>query len=216
MNHYVFEALHIGAVSSIIIVGVYGLFCVILLLRQIRRRQFRNDVDAANFVNQISELFHQGRYEEAEELCASPEYWYVAVPWLTRTAIGRRHLGLTKMRDHAVAQFGREILTSMESLIASVNVVIKAEPMLGLFGTVLGMIGAFTEIASTKNPSPQDLMGKMSVALNCTALGLMAAIPLLLVANFLQVRMRKMEEEAYGNLQAVLEELDESQKEMAR
>jgi biopolymer transport protein ExbB/TolQ len=203
----IFHALHNGAYLAIVLTAVYGVYCLIVLWRQINRRTFKSEAHAMDFVDQIREQIQQGNYEEAEEICKEPAYWYKAVAWLTRDAMARRHLSLGKLRTHLVALFSREILIDMESLLASVNMVVKSEPMLGLLGTVLGMIGAFTTIATIEHPSPQKLMGDLSVALNCTALGLISSIPLLMIGNFLQVKIRRMEESTFGHMNEILEEI---------
>lgn len=207
----IFHALHNFAYLAIILTAVYGVYCLIVLWRQIKRRTFKSEAYAADFVDQIREQIQQGNFEEAEEICKEPQYWYTSVAWLTRDALARRHQSLGKLRSHLVALFSREILIDMESLLASVNMVVKSEPMLGLLGTVLGMIGAFTTIATIEHPSPQKLMGDLSVALNCTALGLISSIPLLMIGNFLQVKIRRMEESTFGHMNEILEEISAAQ-----
>lgn len=59
--------------------------------------------------------------------------------------------------------------------------------LLGLLGTIMGLISAFTAVASADPTQKADLLSaSISVAMNTTALGLMTAIPLLLVFSVLQ------------------------------
>jgi biopolymer transport protein ExbB/TolQ len=67
--------------------------------------------------------------------------------------------------------------------------------MMGLFGTVTGMMGAFGNIASAgSNVEPSQMAGDIMFALITTALGLAIAMPLLIITNGIVVRIRKMEE----------------------
>src|SRR5690606_11348713 len=104
----------------------------------------------------------------------------------------------------------REVLASIDSTMASVNTAIKSAPMLGLLGTVLGMIGAFGKIAGVEHPNPGDLAGDINVALYTTAIGLAVAIPLVIAANFVSVRIRKLEDSTAELMQDFLEVLESS------
>jgi biopolymer transport protein ExbB/TolQ len=66
--------------------------------------------------------------------------------------------------------------------------------MLGLFGTVTGMIGAFATLASAQSVEPTALAKDINVALYTTAIGLAIAIPLVMALNAVNNRIRHMEE----------------------
>lgn len=210
MNVHLLHILHNMAYGAIISLACYGIYCVVLLFKLLRRRQFPNEDAANEFVNQVRDYVANGQYNEAENLCASPEHWYRAVAYLSKAALEKRDLSTNKIKATIASRFTRDILTSMETMISNINMVIKCEPMLGLLGTVIGMIGAFSTIALIKSPSPAQLMGDLSVALNATAMGLSTAIPLLLVVNFFQVRLRRFEDQTFEQVQLVVEEIEAS------
>lgn len=72
-------------------------------------------------------------------------------------------------------------------------------PFVGLFGTVLGVIKAFHDLAES-GAGPEVVMAGLSEALVATAVGLLVAIPAVLAFNFLQKKMRDLllETEALG------------------
>jgi biopolymer transport protein ExbB/TolQ len=82
---------------------------------------------------------------------------------------------------------------------------IKSAPMIGLFGTVLGMMGAFGKLAAAENVKPDDLAADISLALITTAIGLTIAIPLILSMASINIRIRKMEDLSVSGLARVLE-----------
>lgn len=202
--HWIHELTYLSIVS----IGIYGIFNAILLWRQLKRRAFARPEHAEEFMNQLRENFDAHDFEAADAICASPKYWYNGVSVLTRVIIAKRRQSLSRIKQTIHARFSRDILTHMDTLIAGVAIVVKTAPMLGLFGTVIGMIGAFTRIASNKTPSPQELMADMSVALNATAMGLICAIPLMLTVNYFQQKVKRFEEVTMDQVQGVLDDIE--------
>ncbi|GAD80837.1 MotA/TolQ/ExbB proton channel family protein [Vibrio ezurae] len=74
---------------------------------------------------------------------------------------------------------------SLEKGISTVKLLAAIAPMLGLLGTVTGMIDTFQTITQFGNADPRIMAGGISMALITTVLGLIAAMPLLLVHNML-------------------------------
>ncbi len=86
--------------------------------------------------------------------------------------------------------------------------------MLGLLGTVMGMIAAFGKIASMQQAGKTDpsvLAGDISFALFTTAIGLMIAIPLVLAGNMLQIRIGKLQDGVQEQLGEFLDHLAAAQ-----
>ena len=78
------------------------------------------------------------------------------------------------------------------NLLASV---ISISPMLGLLGTVTGMIRAFTNISKYGAGDAAIVADGIAEALLTTAAGLMIAIPVIVIYNYLNRRLEKMENE---------------------
>lgn len=64
-------------------------------------------------------------------------------------------------------------------------------PFIGLFGTVLGIIGAFANLGKGGPEAAQLVMGAISEALVATGVGLIVAIPAVIAFNFFKLRVRK-------------------------
>jgi biopolymer transport protein ExbB/TolQ len=84
--------------------------------------------------------------------------------------------------------------------------------MLGLLGTVLGMIQAFGKIAAAgaTGTDPKALADDISFALITTALGLMIAIPLVTAGNIIHVRMGKLQDAVQQDLGEFLDDMAEA------
>ncbi len=82
----------------------------------------------------------------------------------------------------------------MENRVNWILTVVRNGPLLGLFGTVLGMMAAFGRIGSGEKVEPAQIADEIAVALICTAMGLGTAIPLGYVANSLNMKIRDLQE----------------------
>lgn len=105
--------------------------------------------------------------------------------------------GITIMRTRMEDQ-GRQVLLELECYLNTLGTIAAAAPLLGLLGTVLGMIQIFTALGGT--PNPEGLAGGIAQALLTTAFGLFIAIPSLMFHRFFKRRVDefalKLEKEA--------------------
>jgi biopolymer transport protein ExbB len=86
-----------------------------------------------------------------------------------------------------VERVALEQLASARSFLRAIEAVVQIAPLLGLFGTVLGMIQAFTALQSAgAEANPSVLAGGISVALLTTAVGLAVAIPAAFVLHWFE------------------------------
>jgi len=86
-----------------------------------------------------------------------------------------------------------EITPQLERRTPYINAFANIATLLGLLGTIMGLIKAFTAVASADPSQKADLLSaSISVAMNTTAFGLMAAIPLLLAFSYLQSRTTEL------------------------
>ena len=86
--------------------------------------------------------------------------------------------------NEAIADRAKVVLPGLESHLGILSVVAQVSPLMGLLGTVLGMIQAFEVMASAAGGAkPDELAGGISVALITTAAGLLVAIPVLVMYN---------------------------------
>lgn len=83
-----------------------------------------------------------------------------------------------------------EILDGLKSWLRALDAIAQVSPLLGLFGTVIGMIEAFQSLQSAgASVDPSALAGGIWVALMTTAVGLAVAIPASLVSTWLEGRI---------------------------
>jgi len=110
--------------------------------------------------------------------------------------------------DHAMAEIIEEETTSWLRRIERLNIIGNVAPMIGLFGTVWGMINAFNGIVQAGGqPEPADLAGGISVALVTTWWGLVVAIPALAVYGFLRNRIDALSAEVAVTAEEVMRDI---------
>jgi biopolymer transport protein ExbB/TolQ len=107
-------------------------------------------------------------------------------------------------------RFDRDVLSDLEFQTSWIATIVKSAPMLGLLGTVVGMINAFGKIAAMQQSGsdPSQLAGDISFALSTTAIGLTIAIPLVLAGNFLHVRIGRLQDSVQQHLGEFADRLD--------
>jgi len=141
---------------------------------------------------QIRELFDAKQYREAIDMTAAePSYLsYVVHAGLTEAAHGYPAM------ERAMEEAAEERTTKLLRHIEWLNLMGNVSPMLGLLGTVWGMIGAFFSIVKTGAANPADLAGSIGIALVTTLLGLAVAIPALTVYSIMRNRIDALSSEA--------------------
>lgn len=77
----------------------------------------------------------------------------------------------------------------LEARMAIFDTIIAAAPMMGILGTVLGVIGAFQALAIESAPDPMAVTGGISEALISTASGLIIALSVLFPFNYFRTRL---------------------------
>jgi biopolymer transport protein ExbB len=105
-----------------------------------------------------------------------------------------------EIMKESIEETGRQVVHELEKYLNSLATIASITPLLGLLGTVIGMIKVFAAIMAHGVGDPAVLAGGISQALITTASGLTVAIPTLMFYRFFRGRVDelviKMEDEA--------------------
>ena len=175
------------------VLALWGAFCAIIVWRRVGQVRFEDEPEQEEFIQEIDGHLGRKDFGGALALCEDDRR---ALPQLALYGIENRELGIKKLQGRLWERFQQDVLADIEHRLSWVATVVKSAPMVGLFGTVLGMMGAFRDIASASGSDvdPSAMAGNIMLALITTACGLAIAVPLLIVTNSIVVRIRKMEE----------------------
>jgi len=104
--------------------------------------------------------------------------------------------------EKAIVSYGSVQMGLLEKGLVWIALFIALAPMLGFMGTVIGMIGAFDNIEASGDLSPSVVAGGIKVALLTTVFGLIVAIILQILYNYIVSKIdgitQKMEETSFG------------------
>ncbi len=147
------------------------------------------------------------RIRSAIELAAShPSYLGRMMAYALPNVDARRpeDLGRDYVED-AIADFTINENRKSMTLINYISLIAQTAPMLGLFGTVLGMVNAFAVLASgAGSVDPGSLAGSISTALLTTFWGLMIAIPALAAYFFFKNKLNNLVAECHHTAEELL------------
>ncbi len=120
--------------------------------------------------------------------------------------LAHRQQGREIMKE-VIEDTGRHVVHELERFLSPLGTIAAISPLLGLLGTVTGMIEAFEAITSQGVGDPQVLSGGIGEALITTAAGLIVAIPALIAYRYLRglvdFLVVEMEKEAMKLVQAM-------------
>lgn len=178
-------AITVAVFVALAILSVMALTVTIFKILQFRRL----GVGKSALADQVLDDWLNGRPEEAMRKAGQSDGVLARV--LHAVMSGQR----ARPNDPSYAEeLGRQSalveLSSMAARMRLLESVVQAAPMLGLLGTVIGMIDAFSALSqSTGAIDPAQLAGGIWTALTTTAIGLAIALATYFVANWLESRI---------------------------
>ena len=153
----------------------------------------RENILPEDVLAQIRELFDEKQYGEAIEISADEPSF---LSYVIHAGLSDASHGYPAM-ERAMEEASEERTTKYLRQIEWLNLIGNISPMLGLLGTVWGMILAFQELAASGGTAdPADLADSIGIALVTTLLGLAIAIPALAVYAVMRNRVDSLTSEA--------------------
>lgn len=162
-------------------VGIYFIVDAFLLLR-------KKKLSPPEVKEQLKTLIKEKKFDEALKVC---EETPCALTRILAAGLRARHRGKQVMEE-AFAEHGAREGMVLRARISYLNTIAVIEPMLGLLGTVSGMIKAFANVASMGMGKSSVLANNISEALITTYGGLVVAIPLMAVFLHLRNQVNSM------------------------
>ncbi len=172
-----------GGPVMIAIVGFSIIAVAFIIERFTYFRKLRHDETL--FTESFTKLWDNNKIDDIIKLCDSTPGPLAKVMKAGVVAY-RKNPRAIKARMHEVVIYE---VPRLERYLSLISVIATIEPMLGLLGTVVGMIRAFTVIALKGTGDPQELAGGISEALITTEAGLIVAIPLIYLHSVLASRV---------------------------
>lgn len=140
----------------------------------------RKKIMPQDLVLQVWKLHRENRIDEMtlRRLKTSSPLGSIIAAGIANSAHGR------EMMKESIEDVGRQVTHDLERFLDALGTIAEISPLLGLLGTVFGMIEIFSELLQHGAGDPTVLAGGISVALITTATGLTVAIPSLVFHRY--------------------------------
>lgn len=182
---WVFEALGVGYMLIFLALS----FTLVALFVMNLITSARSKVCPVHLVEDFEEMLDNKQYQDAYELAKEHESVLGSV---LSAGLAKLSAGYPQAIE-AMQEIGEEENMKLEHRLSYMALIGTISPMVGLFGTVHGMISAFQVIATGgSTPEASELAGGISTALFTTLLGLAIAIPAIAVYNILKNRVARL------------------------
>lgn len=174
---------------DISIIGV-GLFAFGLILDRFKALYIDLSLPVEPFMKSVISMVESDKIEEAITFCAANEkkpLAYVIKRVLERS--DREDSAVDQSLDIAASEVAPKLIKNLGHLSMVANVV----TLIGLLGTVCGLIVAFKAVSFADVAQKQTLLAEgISMAMTATALGLIVAIPTMFAYSFLQAKQNRL------------------------
>lgn len=162
-----------------------------------------SNVAPAAVVAQLQQLFAAQNYQEAWRLCRMQPSFLTNVLMPTLERFGRG----SELTERVLMDHGMKEASRLRTRVLYISVVAVISPMLGLMGTVLGMIGAFDKIARHGLGDPTVLSKDIGEALITTFFGLFVGIPAMFFFYFFRNYLSKVTTNVEDIINRLLEDV---------
>lgn len=137
-------------------------------------------------VGQVQDLFRAGDYVGAYQFCKNNNSYFADISRSGLSFVGE---GQTAVEEALFSEFNKTNST-IQTRINYLSVLGVCTPMIGLVGTVTGMMSAFATLGSSGVGDPSKLSGAIGEVLIATASGLAVAVPAFIVFYILRNRLQ--------------------------
>lgn len=170
----------------IIIVWAVG---IAIAIERFAKLSFVYDVDGASFMNELQRHILSNDLQAAIRACSGS---MAAVPRVLKSGLKRANQSDTQIQN-AIDATALEMIPKVERRMNYLSVIANIATLLGLLGTIQGLMQSFTAISEVDPAQKAEVLALgISKAMNTTALGLFAAITIMMAHAFLSSKSEKI------------------------
>jgi biopolymer transport protein ExbB len=198
-SHSLIEFIKAGGVVGYLII-LLSVVAVALLIDTVLRLR-RDRLLPPNLVAESLRLAEEGRVGELQSINNASDSVFGRI---VGGALERHHQGVEAVRQE-MQQLGEAEIIRLRHRVGYIGVIATAAPMLGLLGTVIGMIGSFQVLGHSRNAArPDELAVGISTALVTTCEGLILAVPLIFAHAYIRDRVSIVAQESAHAAERIL------------
>lgn len=194
--------LGLAIVVVILLLSIVSLYFIVVFSMTITRRRLL----PGKVLDDLERMMGEGEFNNAIAYCHDQDNWSLATE-VVAAGLHRyqeSEFGFAEYRS-AVEEAGEDQVGQLYRKTEVLNVIGSIAPMLGLTGTVVGMIEAFMTIAGQQGMAkPEQLAGGIGQALVTTLLGLLVAIPTMVALSYFRTRIDSLVSEGGKRIERIL------------
>lgn len=166
-----------------------GLIGVSIIVERIIVIMLKNRVDSSGLINQVLDSIQSGDVGKAISHCDRSG---AALPQIIKAGLEQSDEGLPEVQN-AIELKAMSVVPKLEKRVGYLSMIANVATLLGLLGTIWGLITSFEAVAYAEAAQKATLLSSgIAQALNTTAFGLIVAIPCMLSFSFLYERTNEL------------------------
>ena len=171
-----------------------GVFAMIVSIERVYALYFKFAINGEAFWDIIRKHVMTNNVRQAITTCEAKSQ--AALPQILKAALEKNEGSEREIQD-AVDEAALEVVPRLQKNLPYVSMIANIATLLGLLGTILGLIQAFKSLAVATNQSQKSVMlaSGISIAMYTTAFGLIVAIPTLIIFTILQSKANSILED---------------------
>lgn len=176
-----------GGIFMYIIMIAFFVGIAIIVERFNRFRVY--DLNAPSFMNEIQKLVLANKIRDAIQYCSGSK---AMLPQVIKNGLKRSNQGSEQIQN-AIDATALEIIPAVEKRMHYLSMIANICTLLGLLGTIQGLIMAFDAVGAADPAQKAEVLSKgISTAMNTTALGLVCAILIMVLHSLLTDKSEKI------------------------
>lgn len=186
-----------------VVIGSIGLYSLAIIIDRFKALYIDYALPAEPFMKQVTQFLHADKVEDAISFCSTHEKKPLA-------HVIKRILERSDRDERSIEQSldiaSSEVAPKLVKRLGQVQMVSNVVTLVGLFGTVVGLIVAFKAISFADPAQKQSVLAQgISIAMTATAAALLVAIPTMFAYTFLYDKQTKLFSEIDENSLKVIE-----------
>lgn len=187
----------INSIASFIQSGGIFMWIIILVwavgiaisLERFSKLSFKLDVDGPSFMNELQRYVLSNDIQGAIRVCSGSA---AALPRVLKSGL-KRSTSSSQQVQNAIDATALEVIPKVELRLNYLQLIANISTLFGLLGTIQGLIQSFSAVAAADPAQKAEILATgISLAMNTTFMGLLAAITIMMLHTFLQSKADKI------------------------
>ena len=171
-------------------IGTVGVLVLAISLDRFIKLFFVYSIDSSPFMRQILKLVYSNNIDRAVKVCQIKEK--AALPQVIQAGLMKVNKPIEDVQG-ALDEASLKVVPKLQYGLSFIATFANVSTLLGLLGTITGLIKSFGSLAFADPSQKQQLLAKgISEAMNCTAFGLIIAVSAILMHSYLSNRASKI------------------------